>query len=347
MPYNDPIWIQAASERLYRTTSALNTTQGEAAVWCSDILYNMPLEERRQDERLTTMSPVSYRLTDSCHIHHTAPTACIVLCATRVASRISDTIALERLYRSTCALNTTQGEAVVWCSDMQCNMPLEERRLSQSIFEEIFFTNSNAILNKKCPIFLSKTDSLMMLLLPCYVSSYHSTVTHTISKTCVLLRPTIKKREIGIRFHPFAGRHFKVLYEFGHGQCGWKRNKNMHMIWHSTNTVQMSTYVIYKAQDIRVEVSLMNGTNSILTAVCAEHNMIECLCITHTIVTLIGKRYCVSYAVSPVSDRLTDSCHIHHTASTTCVVLSATRVASRVSDTTTRTNNINFQYNKS
>ena len=316
MPYNEPIWIQAASERLYRTTSALNTTQGEAVVWCSDILYNMPLEERRQDERLTTMSPVSDRLTDSCHIHHTAPTACIVLCATRVASRVSDTIA-------------------------------SKRRLSQSIFEEIFFANSNTILNKKCPIFLSKRDSLMMLFLPCYVSSYHPTVTHTISKTCVLLRPTIKKRKIGIRFHPFAGRHFKVLYEFGHGQCGWKRNKNMHMIWHSTNTVQMSTYVIYKAQDIRVEVSLMNGTNSILTAVCAEHNMIECLCITHTMVTLIGKRYCVSYAVSPVSDRQTDSYHIHHTASTTCVVLIATQVASRVSDTTARTKNINFQYNKS
>ena len=187
----------------------------------------------------------------------------------------------------------------------------------------------------------------MMLLLPCYVSSYHPTVTHTISKTCVLLRPTIKKRKIGIRFHPFAGRHFKVLYEFGHGQCGWKRNKNMHMIWHSTNTVQMPTYVVYKTQDIRVEVSLVDETNSILTAVCAEHNMIECLCITHTIVTLIGKRYCVSYAMSPVSDRLTDSYHIHHTASTTCVVLIATQVASRVSDTTARTKNINFQHNKS
>ena len=37
-------------ERLYRTLSALNTTQDMAAVWCTDEERVMPLGERRQVE---------------------------------------------------------------------------------------------------------------------------------------------------------------------------------------------------------------------------------------------------------------------------------------------------------
>lgn len=238
--------------------------------------------------------------------------------------------ASERLYRTESAHNTTQGGTAVWCSDVVSDEPLGERRQVKSIFEKVVFANSDAILDKERPIFLSKTNSFVMLFLSCDVSGYHPTVTHAICKTRIFFRPTIEKRKVRVGFHPFTGGHFEVLHKFRHGKCWRKRNKNMHMVWHTTNTIQVPTYVVNKAQDIGIEFPLMVRTNSVFTPMCAEHDVIECLCVTHTKITQIFDGYCT---LSPVSDRQFAYCHLHHTAPMACVVLRAACAASRVSDT--------------
>ena len=42
----------------------------------------------------------------------------------------------ERLYRSPCALNTTQGTAAVWCTDVEKDLPLGERRQIDNFFTQ-------------------------------------------------------------------------------------------------------------------------------------------------------------------------------------------------------------------
>ena len=59
-------------ERLYRTPCALNTTQGTAAVWCTDVEKDLPLGEATGRQQ-PSMSPVSDRQASLHSLHHTAP----------------------------------------------------------------------------------------------------------------------------------------------------------------------------------------------------------------------------------------------------------------------------------
>ena len=43
----------------------------------------------------------------------------------------------------------------------------------------------------------------------------------------------------------------------------------------------------------------MVKTNSFFTTVCAEHNVIEGLCVAHIKITLNGERYCATRRLSP------------------------------------------------
>ena len=242
--------------------------------------------------------------------------------------------ASERLYRAEVAHNTTQAAGAVWCMDVPCCQPLGERRHRYSVFEEVFFADGNSILDKERTVFFGKTDSTVMLLLSGYIPCYHFAVAHTVCKSRVLFGPSVKGREMRVGFQPFACSHLEILHELGHGQCGRKRDENMHVVWHTADTIQLPSDIVDEAKDIRIEFTLVFDTDSALTPMSAKNNMVQSLCITHTDVTMYCAKYCSSSTLSPVSDRHIESCgHSHRTTPSACTVLSAPFGAFSVSDT--------------
>ena len=310
-----------ASERLYRAEGAHNTTQAVGAVWCmDDVPCRQPLGERQHryllqhflpdDTSLCRLSSTGIQLGS---FVSTALHLWLVRCYVRLSARpVSPTlplalsnyefssdptthippqygsinIASERLYRAGGAHNTTQAAGAVWCVDALCCQLLGERRHLCSVFEEVFFADGNPILDKECTVLFGKADSAVMLLLSGYIPRYHFAVAHTVCESRVLFGPSVKGWEIRVGFHPFACGHFEVLHEIGHSQCGWERDENMHVVWHTTDTIQLSSDVVDEAKDIRIELALVFYTDGVLTSVSAENDMVQSLCIAHTDVTM-------------------------------------------------------------
>ena len=195
-------------------------------------------------------------------------------------------IASERLHRAEGAHNTTQAAGAVWCMDAPSHQPLGERRHRCSVFEEVFFADGNSILDKERTVLFGKADSAVMLLLSGYIPRYHFAVAHTVCESRVLFGPSVKGWEIRVGFYPFACSHFEVLHELGHSQCGRQRDENMHVVWHTADTIQLPSDVVDEAEDIGIEFALVFNTDGVLTSVSAENDMVQSLCITHTDVTM-------------------------------------------------------------
>jgi len=308
---------------------------------------------------LATLSPVFDRHAESLGSHHrTAPPASTVLSAPLCAFSVSDTatacylshnpqktinqvlakdgvdIASKRLHRATSASNTTQAVGAVWCMDRHPYQPLGERRQCHSVLMKELLPNSNSILNEEGTVLFSKTDSVVMLFLTSDIAGNHFAVAHTVCESGILFSPAVKGREMRIGFEPFACRHLEILHKLGHRQCGRERYENMQMVWHTADTVQVSTYVVDEAENIGVEFALMLDADCVLTAMSAENDMIQGLCVTHTRITTIDTEYCTLATLSPVFDRHAESLDCHHrTAPPASTVLSAPLCAFSVSDT--------------
>ena len=211
--------------------------------------------------------------------------------------------ASERPHRTVGAHNTTQAAGAVWCISEPTRQPLGERRHSSSVLEKVFLADGYSILNEKRTILFGKADSAVMFLLPGYITSNHFAVAHTVGKPSILFSPAIKGGEMRVGFQPLACHHFEVLYKLGHCQRGRERNENMYVVGHTADTVQVTTDVVDEAENIGVELALMVNADGVLASMSAENDMIQGLCVTHTNITENSTLYCLTYTLSPVSDR--------------------------------------------
>ena len=164
--------------------------------------------------------------------------------------------------------------------------------MRQSVLEEVLLLDFHTILCQKLSVLLGKRLTTMVLFLLGDIAHYHVFVAQTIRKARILLRPTIEKREMRVGFEPFAGGDFDFLNKLGHCQGRRQGHEKMHMVRHATDAVESASDIVDKAKHVGIELSLMFFSNGRDAAMGTEDNMIECLRVTHAILTMNNKDYC-------------------------------------------------------
>ena len=164
--------------------------------------------------------------------------------------------------------------------------------MRQSVLEEVLLLDFHTVLGQKLTILLRKRLTTMVLFLLGDIAHYHVFVAQTIRKARILLRPTIEKREMRVGFEPFAGGDFDFLNKLGHCQGRRQGHEKMHMVGHATDAVESASDIVDKTKHVGIEFSLMFFSNGRDAAMGAEDNMIECLRVTHAILTMNNIDYC-------------------------------------------------------
>lgn len=122
--------------------------------------------------------------------------------------------ASERLYARS-AVNTIQAWRSVVMGKWTRYRHLGEMR--QSVLEKVLLPDGNPIFRQEFPILLRKRLLTMMLFLLGDISNYHILISKIVGKSSILLRPSVKKREISVGLEPLAGGNLELLDKFGHG----------------------------------------------------------------------------------------------------------------------------------
>ena len=161
-----------------------------------------------------------------------------------------------------------------------------------SVLEEIILLDIFSVLNQKLSVLLCKCFTTMVFFLLGDIAHYHVFVTQTVRKASILFGPSVEKREMRVGFEPLAGGYFDFLNKLGHCQGRWQGNEKMHMIWHSTDTIEATSDIVDKTKHVGIEFSLMLFNNGRDTAMSTEDNMIKCLRVTHIISTINNTDYC-------------------------------------------------------
>ncbi len=161
-----------------------------------------------------------------------------------------------------------------------------------SVLEEILLLDFHAVLSQKLTVLFGERLTAMVLLLLGDIAHYHVFVAQTIGKARILFRPSVEKREMRVGFEPFAGRDFDFLNKLGHRQSRWQGHKKMHMIRHTADTVETASDIVDKPQHVGIKFSLMFFSNGGDASMGTEDNMIECLRVTHAILTMNNTDYC-------------------------------------------------------
>ena len=164
--------------------------------------------------------------------------------------------------------------------------------MRQSVLEEVLILDFHTVLGQKLTIFLGKRLTTMVLFLLGDIAHDHVFVAQTIRKARILLRPTIEKREMRVGFEPFAGGDFDFLNKLGHCQGRRQGHEKMHMVRHATDAVESASDIVDKTKHVGIEFSLMFFSNGRDAAMGTEDNMIECLRVTHAILTMNNTDYC-------------------------------------------------------
>ena len=164
--------------------------------------------------------------------------------------------------------------------------------MRQSVLKEVLFFDFHTVFGQKLTIFLGKCLTTMVLFLLGDITHYHVFVAQTIRKARILFRPTIEKREMRVGFEPFAGGDFDFLNKLGHCQGRRQGHEKMHMVRHATDAVESASDIVDKTKHIGIEFSLMFFSNGRDAAMGTEDNMIECLRVTHAILTKNNTDYC-------------------------------------------------------
>lgn len=164
--------------------------------------------------------------------------------------------------------------------------------MRRSVLEEVLFLDFHAVIGQKLTVFLGKRLTTMVLFLLGDIAHYHVFVAQTIRKARILFGPSIEKREVRVGLEPLAGRDFDFLYELGHRQCCRKGHKKMHMVRHTADAIETASDIVDKTEHVRIKFSLMLFSNGRDASMSTKHNMIECLRVTHAILTKNNTDYC-------------------------------------------------------
>ena len=188
-----------------------------------------------------------------------------------------------------CALSATTLHMVLFAPGGASHVS-DMMRLS--ILEEVLLLYFHPVLGQKLTVLFGKRLISMMLFLLGDIAHYHVFVAQTIRKARVLFRPSIEKWEMRVGFEPLAGGDFDFLNKLGHRQGRWQGHEKMHMIRHTADTVKTASDIVDKTVHVGIEFSLMFFSNGRDAAMGTENNMIECLRVTHAILTMNSTDYC-------------------------------------------------------
>ena len=178
----------------------------------------------------------------------------------------------------------------------------EARALIPSVFEEVPLSYDKPTLFQQGTVLLFKADSFMVFLLSLDIVHYPVLVVNTIRESCILVRPSTEMRESGICLEPLASKGLHSLHILSDRDGGRQGYKNMHMVWHAANAVNLPMQAVGLLHDDRIELSVMLDGDSLLTPICAEHYMIERLDIAHVRITRYREKYCNGFESASLRD---------------------------------------------
>ena len=176
------------------------------------------------------------------------------------------------------------------------------RALNPSVFEEVFLSYDKPTLFQQGTVLLFKADSSMVFLLSLDIVHYPVLVVYTIGESCILVRPSTEMREGRISFKPLARKGLHRLHILSDRDGGRQGYKNMHMVGHTANAVNLPMQVVGLLHDDRIELAVVLDGDSLLTPKCTEHYMIERLDITHVRITKDRGEYCDGFESASLRD---------------------------------------------
>ena len=178
----------------------------------------------------------------------------------------------------------------------------EARALNPSVFEEVLLSYDKPTLFQQGTVLLFKADSFMVFLLSLDIVHYLIFVVDAVGECCILVSPAFEIGEGRISFKPLAGKGLHRLHILSDRDGGRQGNKNMHMVGHTANAVNLPMQVVGLLHDDRIELSVVLDGDSLLTPICAEHYMIERLDITHVRITKDRGEYCNGFESASLRD---------------------------------------------
>ena len=176
------------------------------------------------------------------------------------------------------------------------------RALNPSVFEEVLLSYDKPTLFQQGTVLLFKADSFMVFLLPLNIVHYPVLVVYTIRESSILVRPSTEMRESGICLEPLARKGLHSLHILSDRDGGRQGNKNMHMVGHTANAVNLPMQTVGLLHDDRIELSVVLDGDSLLTPICTKHYMIERLDITHVKITRDWGKYCNGFESASLRD---------------------------------------------
>lgn len=196
---------------------------------------------------------------------------------------------------------TRQG-AVWGCATRVHNGVPEARALNHSVLEEVLFPHLYATLHQQCSIFLGKTDPPVMFFLSFDIVHYLVFVVDAIGESRIFMCPAFEMGEGWIGFEPLAGKGLDSLYVLCNRYGSRERNKNMHVIWHTSYTVYLSVQVVCLFHDDRIELAVMLYSDGLLAAIGAKDYVVERLDITHDRITKDSGKNCYRFENASLRD---------------------------------------------
>ena len=127
-------------------------------------------------------------------------------------------------------------------------------------------------------------------------------VVDAVGEGCILVSPPIEIGEGGIGLDPLAGKSLDSLHILRHRYGGWERNKDMHMVGHTTNAICLSMQVIGLFHDDRIELAVVLDGDGLLATIGAKDYVIERLDITHIDKTQGSDNYCIGFESASLRD---------------------------------------------
>ena len=191
--------------------------------------------------------------------------------------------------------NPTQArKGAVWgCAIYVLDGVPEARALNASVFEKVLLSYGKPTLFQQCTVLLRKRKPFVMFFLPFDVVHNLVLVVYAIGEGCIFMSPAIERRKVGISLEPFACKCLDGLHILCHRYGGREGDKDMHVVGHTTYTVDFPVHIVGLFHDDGIELAVVVEADILLTAISAKDYVVERLDVTHDNITQGSDYYCV------------------------------------------------------
>ena len=228
------------------------------------------------------------------------------------AIRYARRVASERLTLN----NPAQArKGAVWgCATRDPDGVPEARALNPSVFEEVLLSYSKPTLFQQSTVLLCKRNPFVMFLLPFDVVHNLVLVVYAIGESGIFMSPAIEMGKVGISLEPFACECFDGLHILCHRYGGWEGYKDMHVVGHTTYTIDFPVHVVGLFHDDGIELAVVPEADGLLTAISTKDYVVERLDVTHNDITQGSDYYCVGSESASLRDAVGQPRGQPHTA---------------------------------